>query len=102
MVSCHPGGGLLRPAAFGLLVVPGCQLTVPGLPGDLRLGFTADDPQPGVFRAGPHIPQLPADVLGRPPGLGLVLVADQPQRAVRPVPQVRSVGWSECLPGLMP
>ena len=57
----------------------GAQFVVSGLAGDFGLGPAADHPEPGVFGAGPHVPQFPADVLGCPRGLGLVLVADQPQ-----------------------
>src|SRR5215470_14770881 len=41
-------------------------------------------------------------MLGRPRGLGLVLIADQPQRPVRPVAQVGFADWAEGPPCLVP
>lgn len=95
-------GGLLLAATLGLLLVPGCQVAVSGLAGDFRLRLAADHSKPGVLGTGTYVPEFFADVLGRPWGLGLVLVPDQPQRAVGPVAQVCVADRAQCPARLMP
>ncbi len=106
----HPGedallsqvGRLLPPALLRLLLMPGRDLIIARLASRLSLGARPDRAKPSLLGAGAHVAQFPADVLGRPGGLGLILVADQPQRPVRPVAQVGVAGRAKRSPGVVP
>ena len=58
--------------------MPGGTIVVAGLAGGVSFGVAADNAEGGVEGAEPGQPQLFADVLGHPGGLGGVAVADEP------------------------
>lgn len=71
------------------------QVVLASLPGDSLLGLGPDRGQASVVSADPDVPQLTADVSGRPGGLGLVGGVQLQQRSVGPTSQVDSIDRAE-------